>query len=122
MLKFFNDLLSLLLIGLVNIYRYLISPVIGPRCRFHPTCSKYMIEAIKIHGPIKGTWLGLKRIAKCHPYNEGGYDPVPPADDSCVCQSDSHHNPPEEAPKKPNAKESMNKPCQHLGSRPAKKL
>jgi len=68
---------STILIGLVYIYQYVISPVIGPRCRFYPTCSTYMIEAIKAHGPIKGTWLGLKRLGRCHPYNDGGYDPVP---------------------------------------------
>lgn len=89
-MEFFNKLLSKLFIGLVNIYRYMISPVIGPRCRFHPTCSGYMIEAIKIHGPIKGTWLGLKRLGKCHPYNDGGYDPVPPAEGNCSCDSHSH--------------------------------
>jgi len=80
MINFLKKLLSALLIGLVNIYRYLISPVIGPRCRFHPTCSSYMIEAIQRHGPIKGTWLGLKRLGRCHPYNDGGYDPVPEHD------------------------------------------
>ena len=77
MIALLKTLLSKLLIGLVNIYRYLISPIIGPRCRFYPTCSNYMIEAIQLHGPIKGTWLGLKRLGRCHPYNEGGYDPVP---------------------------------------------
>ncbi|WP_415885175.1 membrane protein insertion efficiency factor YidD [Neptuniibacter sp. SY11_33] len=83
MLSFLQRCLSSLLIGLVNIYRYLISPVIGPRCRFHPTCSSYMIEAIKLHGPFKGVWLGLKRLSKCHPYNDGGYDPVPMPKNCC---------------------------------------
>lgn len=87
----FSQLLSKLLIGLVNIYRYMISPVIGPRCRFHPTCSSYMIEAIKLHGPFKGCWLGLKRLGRCHPYNDGGYDPVPGSEcqHSCQCDDDS---------------------------------
>lgn len=82
-LTLLKKILSRFLIGLVYIYQYVISPVIGPRCRFHPTCSSYMIEAIQVHGPIKGTWLGLKRLSRCHPYNDGGYDPVPPK--SCGC-------------------------------------
>ncbi len=81
---------STLLIGLVYIYKYVISPVIGPRCRFYPTCSTYMIEAIETHGPIKGTWLGLKRLGRCHPYNEGGYDPVP------GCCDHTQHSPQKE--------------------------
>lgn len=88
MIALLKTALSKFLIGLVNIYRYLISPIIGPRCRFYPTCSTYMIEAIQLHGPIKGTWLGLKRLGRCHPYNEGGYDPVPGA---CGHQSCSEH-------------------------------
>ncbi|WP_415903262.1 membrane protein insertion efficiency factor YidD [Neptuniibacter sp. QD29_5] len=88
MLSFLKRCLSSLLIGLVNIYRYLISPVIGPRCRFHPTCSSYMIEAIKLHGPFKGVWLGLKRLSKCHPYNDGGYDPVPMPKNCCDYHSE----------------------------------
>ena len=90
MIQRVKSLLSYLLIGLVNIYRYMISPVIGPRCRFHPTCSSYMIEAIKLHGPFKGTWLGLKRLGRCHPYNDGGYDPVPGSEETTQC-SRCHH-------------------------------
>lgn len=66
------------LIGLIRIYQWLISPLLGPRCRFTPTCSCYGVEALKMHGAIKGSWLTVKRILKCHPLNEGGYDPVPP--------------------------------------------
>lgn len=62
----------------IYFYRYCISPLIGPRCRFYPTCSTYAVEAIKLHGAIKGGWLAAKRIARCHPWNEGGEDPVPP--------------------------------------------
>lgn len=58
-------------------YQIIISPLIGPRCRFTPTCSNYAIQALKTHGMIKGCWLTLKRILKCHPLHEGGYDPVP---------------------------------------------
>jgi putative membrane protein insertion efficiency factor len=63
--------------ALIRGYQWLISPMIGPRCRFHPSCSHYAIEAIDRHGPIAGGALSLKRLFKCHPLNEGGFDPVP---------------------------------------------
>ncbi|WP_255856006.1 membrane protein insertion efficiency factor YidD [Marinobacterium rhizophilum] len=66
-----------LLIGPIRVYQLVISPLIGPRCRFYPTCSSYGIEAIQLHGPAKGGWLALKRIAKCHPLHPGGIDLVP---------------------------------------------
>ncbi|MCG7499289.1 membrane protein insertion efficiency factor YidD [Vibrio sp. Of7-15] len=69
---------SWLIIGLVRFYKLAISPLLGPRCRYTPTCSTYAIEAIKMHGTIKGCWLSGKRLLKCHPLNDGGYDPVPP--------------------------------------------
>jgi len=62
---------------IIRIYRYLISPLLGPRCRFYPSCSSYAEEAIKVHGVVKGGWLAIKRIGRCHPFNEGGVDPVP---------------------------------------------
>ncbi len=62
---------------LIKIYQYGISPMLGPKCRFTPTCSQYAAEALKKHGLIKGTWLALKRISKCHPHGGSGYDPVP---------------------------------------------
>jgi putative membrane protein insertion efficiency factor len=58
-------------------YQHLISPWLGPRCRFHPTCSNYCIEALRQHGMVRGLWLGLKRLGKCHPFHPGGFDPVP---------------------------------------------
>lgn len=67
-----------ILLGLIRFYRYFISPMLAPRCRFNPTCSRYALEAIQIHGAFKGTYLSVKRIAKCHPLHEGGDDPVPP--------------------------------------------
>lgn len=67
-----------LLVGVIRFYQMAISPLIGPRCRFTPTCSCYGIEALKTHGVAKGCWLTGKRILKCHPLNAGGYDPVPP--------------------------------------------
>ncbi|MGM7690811.1 membrane protein insertion efficiency factor YidD [Staphylococcus felis] len=65
------------LIGLIRIYQRFISPLTPPSCRFYPTCSNYTLEAIRVHGAIKGTWLGIKRILKCHPFHKGGFDPVP---------------------------------------------
>jgi putative membrane protein insertion efficiency factor len=67
-----------LLIVLIRVYQRGISPLLGPHCRFHPTCSHYGIEALRRFGLIKGSWLTLKRVLKCHPLNTGGDDPVPP--------------------------------------------
>ena len=61
----------------IKLYQILISPLIGPNCRYHPTCSQYSIEAINKHGPFKGTWLAIKRISSCHPWGGSGHDPVP---------------------------------------------
>lgn len=61
----------------VRFYQYFISPLLGQRCRFQPTCSHYMIGAVEEWGFLKGGWMGLKRIAKCHPWGPWGYDPVP---------------------------------------------
>jgi len=66
-----------LLIIPVYFYKYAISPLTSPSCRHEPTCSQYAIDAIKIHGPFKGFWLGTKRIANCHPWRTQGYDPIP---------------------------------------------
>lgn len=69
--------LSYPLIGLVKFYQQFISPLTPSVCRYTPTCSQYMVEAIQKHGPFKGTWLGTKRIARCQPWGGSGYDPVP---------------------------------------------
>lgn len=61
----------------IKFYQYAISPMLGPKCRFQPTCSHYMVGAIDEWGAIKGVWLGLKRILKCHPWGPSGHDPVP---------------------------------------------
>lgn len=66
------------LVLLVRGYQLLISPLLGPHCRFQPTCSQYAIEAIKTHGALKGGWLTARRLVRCHPLNPGGFDPVPP--------------------------------------------
>ncbi len=65
------------LILLVKIYQYCISPFTPPSCRFTPTCSQYAVEALRKYGPIKGGWLTLKRLSRCHPWGGSGYDPVP---------------------------------------------
>ncbi|MDF7801506.1 membrane protein insertion efficiency factor YidD [Pontiellaceae bacterium B1224] len=64
-------------IFLIKGYQKIISPYLGQRCRFHPTCSNYCIEALRQHGMVCGLWLGVKRISKCHPFHPGGVDPVP---------------------------------------------
>ncbi|TCP93416.1 hypothetical protein EDC44_11914 [Cricetibacter osteomyelitidis] len=69
---------SKILIRLIRLYQLVLSPLLGPHCRFNPTCSQYGIEALKTHGALKGSWLTVKRILKCHPLNPGGDDPVPP--------------------------------------------
>ncbi|TNE58948.1 MAG: membrane protein insertion efficiency factor YidD [Alphaproteobacteria bacterium] len=83
-----RSVLQLVLRGLVRGYQIFISPLFPPSCRYEPTCSAYALEALEVHGPLRGSWLAVKRLARCHP-NEwlgggSGYDPVPP------CCSHSH--------------------------------
>jgi putative membrane protein insertion efficiency factor len=66
-----------LALGLIKLYQNTVSKVLPPVCRFQPTCSHYAVEAIKRHGFARGSWLAAKRIARCNPFSEGGYDPVP---------------------------------------------
>ena len=61
----------------IKLYQWLISPLFPPTCRHEPTCSNYAVEAVKIWGPFKGIWLGMKRLSTCHPWGKSGYDPVP---------------------------------------------
>ena len=72
-----NQLLAALLLALIGAYRRWLSPLLGPRCRFIPTCSAYGLEAIGRHGPWRGGWLTVKRISRCHPFTPCGCDPVP---------------------------------------------
>jgi hypothetical protein len=67
------------LMALITGYRRFISPLLGARCRFAPSCSAYALEAVREHGALRGTWLAARRIGRCHPFNPGGFDPVPPA-------------------------------------------
>ncbi|MGI9205261.1 MAG: membrane protein insertion efficiency factor YidD [Woeseiaceae bacterium] len=78
-MRFIGKVLALPLLGLVWLYRTAISPWLGANCRFEPSCSVYATEALRAHGGIKGGWLVLKRICRCHPWGGSGYDPVPPA-------------------------------------------
>lgn len=66
------------LIGLLRAYRLVISPLYGQVCRYHPSCSAYALDAVTRHGSLRGTWLTVRRLGRCHPWAAGGYDPVPP--------------------------------------------
>jgi len=88
------------LLGLIRLYQSTLSRVLPPSCRFYPTCSHYGYRAILRYGPWRGSWLAAKRIARCHPFNPGGYDPVPDLDalqdapaefsESPCCDNSSH--------------------------------
>lgn len=69
--------LQRLFIGLIRLYQIALSPYFGQQCRFTPTCSEYTRQAIQRHGALKGAWLGMKRVSRCHPWHPGGHDPVP---------------------------------------------
>jgi uncharacterized protein len=77
LIKVLNKVFSALFLLLIKLYQYLISPILGQSCRFNPSCSQYGIEAIQKHGPFKGGWITLKRIARCNPWGSHGHDPVP---------------------------------------------
>ena len=79
-MKIINVLVGKPLLILIKAYRYLLSPLFASHCRFHPSCSEYALEAIELHGAIKGGWLSIKRLLRCHPFAQGGLDPVPPPD------------------------------------------
>jgi putative membrane protein insertion efficiency factor len=70
-------LAAILAIGAVRVYQWTLAPLLGPACRFEPSCSHYMVEALARHGVLRGAWLGARRIARCHPFGGMGHDPVP---------------------------------------------
>lgn len=66
------------LVALLRVYRFAISPMYGQVCRYHPSCSAYALEAVQVHGSVRGSWLAVRRLGRCHPWAAGGLDPVPP--------------------------------------------
>jgi uncharacterized protein len=70
-------MLAQLFIFLIRVYQWTLAPLFGNVCRFEPSCSRYAIECIRIHGPFVGLWLGFRRVLRCHPFNPGGHDPPP---------------------------------------------
>ncbi len=77
--RFLVRLPSLLLVALFRVWQLLVSPTYGDVCRFYPSCSAYGVESVRTHGALRGGWLAVRRVARCHPWNPGGVDPVPPA-------------------------------------------
>ena len=77
MMSMLKKIIGLPIILLIKVYQWIISPIFPANCRYTPTCSSYMIEAIQVWGPFKGTYLGIKRISSCHPWGGHGHDPVP---------------------------------------------
>jgi len=79
-----------LLVWLLRAYQLLVSPMLGQNCRFYPSCSQYAVEALQVHGTVRGSWLAARRLCRCHPWNDGGVDMVPPAGHSsptaCGCK------------------------------------
>lgn len=74
-IRYLQRLPGLVVIGLVRVYQFALSPLVGPVCRFHPSCSQYFILAVEKYGVISGSWRGVRRILRCHPFHPGGYDP-----------------------------------------------
>lgn len=81
-----------ILISIIRAYQYLLSPLMGPSCRFYPSCSCYAQEALEHHGVIKGSWLALRRLLRCHPWHPGGVDPVPEKNDLNPVHSRKHNH------------------------------
>jgi putative membrane protein insertion efficiency factor len=82
------------LIWLLRGYQLLLSPMLGPRCRFYPSCSNYAIEALRVHGAARGSLLAARRVGRCHPWNPGGLDPVPPAAARAAAADGAKDSPP----------------------------
>ncbi len=70
-------MISRLLLAILRLYQLTLSPLLGPACRFEPSCSRYAMACIRSHGPLRGIWLAVRRLAKCHPFHPGGFDPPP---------------------------------------------
>lgn len=87
-----KKLIQFILIALVRFYQVAISPYFPSSCRYNPTCSHYAVKALQIHGPFKGFILAIRRIGKCHPWSEGGHDPVPPKIPQTTDWHAKHHS------------------------------
>lgn len=83
--------MSRLLLGLLRAYQVVVSPLLGPRCRFYPSCSAYAVQAIRSHGALRGVGLAAWRLLRCHPWHPGGLDPVPPPTGPTRSRQESHH-------------------------------
>jgi putative membrane protein insertion efficiency factor len=92
--------LNLPFVAVIWAYRYTLSPIVGGQCRYEPTCSRYGLEAYRLHGPVRGTWLTARRIVRCNPFVRGGIDPVPPPPAS---GSPSAESPDAQTPRRPAA-------------------
>jgi putative membrane protein insertion efficiency factor len=75
---------------LIRLYQRFVSPLLGARCRFYPSCSNYALQAVLSLGTPRGAWLTVRRLARCHPWHPGGYDPVPPVHDAATCTHHAH--------------------------------
>jgi len=84
-----HRLVEFLLVTLIRAYRFAISPLLGSHCRFYPSCSAYAMEAVQVHGPIRGCYLAVRRLLRCHPWHEGGVDPVPSKSNDHHCEMHS---------------------------------
>lgn len=85
--------MSRLLLALIGAYRRWISPLLGQRCRFAPSCSAYAAEAVAVHGAARGSWLAVRRMARCHPFHPGGHDPVPQKSGRSATMDSRTHSP-----------------------------
>lgn len=90
-LRFVRRLPVLALVGLVRAYQLVVSPLTPPTCRYYPSCSSYAVTALRRHGAVRGTWLAVRRVARCHPWAPGGVDDVPPARDRSH-RGGAHHS------------------------------
>lgn len=87
-----TTILRAALIAPIRLYQWTLSPLLGVNCRYAPSCSAYAAEAIATHGPVKGPWLAIRRIARCHPWGGSGYDPVPPRASEASCHHPAHQS------------------------------
>lgn len=78
----------------IHLYRWVVSPLLGPRCRFQPSCSEYALDALSMHGAARGSWLTLRRLVRCHPWGGQGWDPVPPPAGHGACADGHAHRHP----------------------------